>query len=122
MDVKNSKVKYIRPKYNNLLEVCEDCNNVYIGRKGIVFINNQRYPQKDSIWANPYKVGKDGTLKEILDKYEEYILEKIENENLYSELENLKNKSLYCWCTEDTNFYEDNSLNICHGQVLLKLF
>ena len=77
MNVKNSKVNFIRKEgYNNLAEVCGNCNNEYIGRKGIVFINNVRYPTKNSIWANPYKVDKFNTLKDILDKYEEYIIDK----------------------------------------------
>ena len=42
MAVVNCKVANIRPKYENLQEWMEDPNNVYIGRGGIVFINNQR--------------------------------------------------------------------------------
>ena len=63
----NVKVAYIRPKYKNLEKWCDDKNNAYIGRSGIVFITKngkkERYPKNDSIWANPFKVGKDGELK-----------------------------------------------------------
>ncbi len=37
MSVVNVKVKYICPYgYNNLYEWCNDTNNAYIGRKGVV--------------------------------------------------------------------------------------
>ena len=42
----NVKVKYIRPFYNNLKEWMEDENNVYIGRKGVVFIDGKRFRKK----------------------------------------------------------------------------
>ena len=45
MSVANCKVKYIRPKYNNLKEWMEDEQNIYIGRLGIVFINKVRFPK-----------------------------------------------------------------------------
>ncbi len=38
-----------------------DENNIYIGRKNVVFVENietrkkQRFPQNDSLWANPLK-------------------------------------------------------------------
>jgi hypothetical protein len=60
------RVSDLRPKYNNLAEWMADANNVYIGRRGIVFIDGKRFPPTDSIWANPYKVGKDGDLNEVL--------------------------------------------------------
>lgn len=41
--------------------------NVYIGRKGVVFVDG------DSIWANPYKVGKNGTIKQVLELYKTHI-------------------------------------------------
>jgi hypothetical protein len=91
----NSRVKYIRPKYKDLKECLEDENNVYIGRKGIVFINGRRYPEKDSIWANPFKVGKDGSVENVLWNYKEHIIKKINEENL--DIMELKDKRLYCF-------------------------
>jgi hypothetical protein len=49
--VTNVKVKFIRPLYDNLEEWSKDCGNTYIGRKAIVFINNNRYPKEDSYWC-----------------------------------------------------------------------
>ena len=61
------KVQHIRPKgYENLRAWCTDESNEYIGRRGVVFIDKKRYPEEDSVWANPYKIGKDGDRDEVL--------------------------------------------------------
>lgn len=110
--VANVKVQYIRPKYDNLKEWCEDKNNVYIGRKGVVFINGTRYPPNASIFANPFKITKKETRENVIKKYEEYITEKLEKDpNLKCELMKLKGKTLGCWCHPEA----------CHGDVLVKL-
>lgn len=114
-DVVNVKVKYIRPKYANLMEWMEDENNVYIGRKGIVFINGKRFPNSDSIWANPYKV-KDVGRTEAIEMYRTYIINKLRNENsnqrnLFNELARLKGKNLGCWCVPEP----------CHGDVIVEM-
>jgi hypothetical protein len=108
----NCKVKYIRPLYNNLQEWMNDDNNVYIGRAGVVFINNERYPKQSSIFSNPFKIGRDGNRNEVLDKYKDYIIKKLDNDiNFKNELMKLKNKNLGCWCSPDP----------CHGNILLDL-
>ena len=110
--VKNVKVKNIRPEFNNLKEWMNNKNNEYIGRKGVVFINKERFPKKDSIWANPFKLNKDGSREEILIKYETYIRDRLNNDNILKDnLLNLKNKNLGCWCYPE----------LCHGNILLKL-
>ena len=112
MSVVNCKVKYIRPKYNNLMEWMDDENNVYIGRKGIVFINDKRFPEYSSNFSNPYKIGKDGTREEVIIKYKEYIMKRLMNEkSLIDELISLKDKNLGCWCCPE----------MCHGDILLEL-
>lgn len=58
-NVVNVKVAFIRPQYNNLEEWMEDENNVYIGRKGVLILNGRRFPEKDSVWANPFKIKGD---------------------------------------------------------------
>ncbi len=108
----NVKVGNIRPKYNNLKEWCEDPDNIYIGRRGIVFVDKMRYPLNDSIWCNPYKIDKDGTRDEVINKYEVYIRNRlINNPELKEELKKLKNKNLGCWCYPEK----------CHGNVLMKI-
>ena len=120
--VVNVRVKYLRDKTQNENWVCEECdkptlknwmsddNNVYIGRKNIVIIDKRRYPEKDSLFQNPFKVGKDGTLDEVLEKYESYLKVKLEDEEFREELLKLKGKRLGCWCKPDR----------CHGDILLK--
>jgi hypothetical protein len=111
MSIVNVKVSNIRPKYNNLQEWMKDSNNVYIGRKCVVFINKQRFPPNNSIWANPFKIDNKNDRKKVIEKYEKYIIEKIKQNGLEYDLAKLKNKTLGCWCYPES----------CHGDVLIKL-
>ena len=107
----NVKVKYIRPRYKNLAAWCEDPNNVYVGRRGVVFIDGVRFPEKDSIWANPFKV-KDAPRREVIARYREYITKRLKEEpGLQDDLEALRGKRLGCWCKPDA----------CHADVLVEL-
>lgn len=111
-NIVNCKVGFIRPEYNNLKEWIDDKKNVYIGRKGVVFVDGKRFPEENSIFANPYKVGKDGTREVVIDKYKKYIEEKMKTDKtLVSELKLLKGKNLGCWCYPEK----------CHGNVLVEL-
>jgi predicted NAD-dependent protein-ADP-ribosyltransferase YbiA (DUF1768 family) len=121
------KVKHIRPEYDNLKEwIDDDKNNLYIGRKGIVFIKKEdgkkeRYPKKDSIWANPFKVRKeskkgvknnDGSREDVINKYRKYINKEIKSGKITSaDIAKLKGKNLGCWCSPEP----------CHGDVLTEL-
>jgi hypothetical protein len=108
----NVRVAYLRPRYDNLKEFIDDPNNVYIGRKGIVFINGVRYPNEDSIWANPYKITEDSSREEVLEKYRKYIDEKLENSSsLRNKLSKLKGRCLGCWCVPEK----------CHGLILMEM-
>jgi hypothetical protein len=106
-------VENIRPEYNNLYEWMKNKDeNIYIGRKGVVFINGTRFPLNDSPWANPYKITKDQSREQVLLMYLEYIEKKLEsNNNLINDLLNLKGKKLGCWCKPLS----------CHGDILIKL-
>lgn len=109
------KVKYIRPQYNNLREWSSDPNNVYIGRKGIVFVDNKRYPLEDSIWANPFKITSTTSRTNVINKYKKYIINKLNTKEIsYDLLQSLKGKKLGCWCKNDNN-------DLCHGDVLAEL-
>jgi hypothetical protein len=110
--VVNVKVLYIRPKYKNLKEWINDPNNIYIGRERIVFIDGERYPKKDSVWANPYKL-KDYDKKTCLELYKNYIIKKIDDGELC--LDDIRGKNLGCWCKEP------NKKVSCHGDVLISL-
>lgn len=66
------------------------------------------YIGRPSKWGNPFKIGRDGTRREVIQKYENYILQ---NEELMNSLHELEGKVLGCWCKPKS----------CHGDVLLKL-
>lgn len=110
--VVNVKVAYIRPEYNNLKQWMKDKNNVYIGRRGVVFINDERFPKKDSIWHNPFKIDEQNSRATVMKKYEKYIKQRLRSEpDLVKQLLALKGKNLGCWC---------HPLQ-CHGDILIKM-
>lgn len=100
--------------YNNIKEWLSYEENVYIGRRGRVFIgcgeDKVIFTYKGSLWENPFTVKNDG-IDEVRNKYYFYILDKIRRENLYSEIRKLNGKNLGCWCCP----------NKCHGDVLIYL-
>lgn len=109
------KVSDIRPQYSNLKEWMHDNNNVYIGRKCIVFIDNARFPKVDSIWANPFKVSVNESNANVVSKYRTYIVDKLNKKEIsYESLLELKNKNLGCWCKSKND-------NPCHGDILVDL-
>lgn len=74
--------------------------DIYIGRP------NKKYP--NSIWGNPFIIGRDGDRKEVISKYEEWI---VHQDHLIKNLHLLKNKILGCYCKPLE----------CHGDVLCQL-
>ena len=72
------------------------------------------YVGRGSKWGNPYS-HKEGTLaehvvgsrREAIEKFEEHLLS---NQDLMSSLEELKGKTLGCWCKPKS----------CHGDILLR--
>lgn len=116
MSVVNCKVQYIRPEYSNLKEWVSDPQNVYVGRAGIVFVEEnglkERFPKVASPFCNPFKVGKDGTLEEVVAKFRAYMVNRLDKEPvLVQQLLALEGKRLGCWCKPQS----------CHGDVLLDL-
>jgi len=105
----NVKVKNIRPTYDTLYDWMKNPQNEYIGRSGVVFINNERFPKKTSQWANPFTVKKEGRDK-CLELYEAWVREKIKKEGI-EDIKKLKNKVLGCWCKPEK----------CHGDILIKI-
>jgi 23S rRNA U2552 (ribose-2'-O)-methylase RlmE/FtsJ len=114
------KVENIRKTgINDLQEWMSNPKNVYIGKKNVVFINKERFPKIDSIWANPYTIDKPDpfikgskdllTREDVLKKYRVYIKEKIYNKEL--DLSTLRGKTLGCWCKPQP----------CHGDILVEL-
>ena len=66
------------------------------------------YIGRPSKWGNPFIIGKDGTRKEVIEKYKVWILDQ---PDLMSSLYELEGKVLGCWCKP----------NSCHGDVLADL-
>lgn len=66
------------------------------------------YIGRPSKWGNPFIEGKDGTRKEVIQKYRKYILS---NQELFNSLDELDGKILGCWCKPKS----------CHGDVLIEL-
>lgn len=67
------------------------------------------YIGRPSKWGNPFKVGKDGTLDDVIIKYIDYIKK---NHQLIADARiELKGKNLLCHCKPAQ----------CHGDLLLLL-
>ena len=117
--VVNVRVKYIKPKYQNLKAWCQDPNNVYIGRKCIVFIDNKRYPEKDSIYANPYKVNTISK-EEAITLYRTHLQKLIDTNTItMQDLIDLKGKNLGCWCV--TGPKDKHHTVRCHGDIIVDM-
>jgi hypothetical protein len=73
-----------------------------------VYSGRACYGHAESKWANPYRIGHDGTRLQVIAQYRDYVLNSPE---LVAALPELKDKILGCWC---------NPLP-CHGDVLVEL-
>lgn len=79
---------------------CRDKYDVYIGRGNAVFPHSK--------WANPFRIGRDGTRSEVIAKYRSWIITQVD---LMASLHELKDKVLGCWCHPKE----------CHGDFLAAL-
>lgn len=78
--------------------------DVYIGRAMPGF--------QASPFANPFKIGDDGTRAEVIAKYEVWLREQLRNSPFLTQaLIALDGKVLGCWCAPKP----------CHGDVMIKL-
>jgi hypothetical protein len=122
MDIKNdfnitivsAKVKYLRTiGYDSLEDWLKNPDNLYLGRKGRVWIHSDNdkkvfyYP--DSIYGNPFKLSDFKSTEECLESYKNHV---INTPLLYQNLDSLKNKNIACFCDIDKP---------CHIKVLLFL-
>lgn len=58
-------------------------------------------------WGNPFIIGRDGTRAEVIAKYEEWLLTRLD---LLASLHELRGNRLGCWCAPQP----------CHGDVLAR--
>jgi bacteriorhodopsin len=66
------------------------------------------YIGRPSKWGNPFAIGRDGTRKQVIARYERWLLTQPE---LVASLHELEGKTLGCWCAR----------RACHGDVLARL-
>lgn len=77
-----------------VVNLTKEKHDIYIGR-----------PSK---WGNPFVIGRDGTRKQVIQKYKNHLLK---SPYLLVSLGELKNKKLGCYCKPAA----------CHGDVLAEL-
>ena len=75
---------------------------VYVGRA------SPRRGLAESAFANPFKIGQDGSRAEVIEKYRSWLLGRQE---LLLRLSELRGRRMACWCSPEP----------CHGDVLADL-
>lgn len=88
--------------------------DVYIGRV------NETYGLPESPFANPFRVGRDGTREDVIDQYREHLLAR---PDLLAALPGLCGKRLGCWCATPLmpELTAHDLPYRCHGQVVAEL-
>jgi len=110
------KVSNLRNKgYDNLQEWMERKGNIYVGRRGRIFIGTGQdkkiFHYKESKWANPYNL-KQYSLEDSLRLYHEHLF----SSGLIYQINELKGMKLGCFCSES----KDDEVT-CHAMVLERL-
>ena len=83
---------------------------IYVGRR------QHRLKLPQSPFANPYRIGPDGTRAEVIALYRQRILG---STKLLRALPQLRGRPLACWCRHDGDARTAD--NACHADVLLEL-
>ena len=104
------KVSNLRKEgYENFREWLKEVNNVYVGRRGRIFINKEIFHFSGSKWSNPYKVSENHySLDESISLYKQHLI----TSGLIDNVEELRGKNLGCFCDQK---------QICHAQVLVDI-
>lgn len=92
---------------------------MYVGRQN----NNHRLAGHD-LFANAYKIGRNGTRDDVLELFERDLRRILElyPKGLYAkELAELRGKTLACWCAPRDGRLTPEDETVCHAQILLKL-
>ncbi len=66
------------------------------------------YIGRPSKWGNPFAIGRDGSRRDVIEKYRAWLEG---NTELLAALPGLRGKVLGCWCTPKA----------CHGDVLAEM-
>lgn len=81
--------------------------DVYVGRPHPAIAKHM--PGADGEWGNPFTIGKDGTRREVIDKFRAYTMS---NPGFCEKIQSsLRGKVLGCWCVP----------NACHASVLAEI-
>lgn len=94
------RVVRLRRTDDRIVQGCD----VYIGREW----HKGGWDFDASKWANPFRAAKASEKGETVERYRDYLMD---NPDLMSQLEELKGKTLGCWCKPGP----------CHGDVLVEL-
>lgn len=91
--------------------------DVYIGRA------NSRKRLTKSIFSNPYVIGKDGTRREVLDKYRAHAEEMVKRSPMFAlGVRNLHGKTIACWCLQTpVETIRPREEQECHGEILAEI-
>jgi hypothetical protein len=116
-------------KYSNLEEWLNETNNLYVGRRGRIFITHGKdkriFHYSELKWSNPFKVNDQTDLKTSLEKYNSYLY----TSGLFNHISELKGKNLGCFCQErnkEINSKERKNRElvyqlkypVCHAELL----
>jgi|SRR5947209_9495594 len=93
-----------------IVHVNRDPFEIYVGRR--------MRGRAGSPYANPYRIGPDGSRDDVLQRYARYILEF--RTDLLDGVGELRDHVLGCWCAPKGGLTADDPL-VCHGQILAKL-
>lgn len=116
MSAVSVKVDVLRKEgYSSLQEWMQCQDNVYVGRRGRVFIHEdggkRLYHYSASKWHNPYKVSKECDLDTALELYQQHLCNMLQEPAHLQEFLLLKGKTLGCWCKPGK----------CHADVILSV-
>ena len=83
-----------------------------VSRTRVVNLRREAYDVyigRPSKWGNPFRIGKDGSRKEVIEKFREYMRQRPELQK--EAIRELKGKRLGCFCKPLP----------CHGDVLVEI-
>lgn len=69
------------------------------------------YIGRPTVYGNPFNVSDYGSIKVVMDKYEEWIMRQEQVFLRHQMKRELRGKDLVCWCAP----------RICHGDIILRI-
>ena len=109
--VKVSELRYYYGQDITFEKWLNNPDNVYVGRRGRIFIDKKIFHYSGSKWENPFTVKEYG-LDECIKRYDEYIRKKIEDNPTVYNVDELSGKNLGCFCDPRSR---------CHADILIEI-